>query len=658
MAELTNIDDRALADLLAAQRYDDLEASDPRRLLQELQVHQIELELQNRELRAAQQALEESRDRYADLYDFAPVAYATMNRSGQITQMNLTAAQLLGVERGRVLDPLLAPRLAPGDGRALLASLVRVLDTVDEESIEVTLVKAPEVQRNLRLVIRREGSHPPGEPATVCRVILLDVTEYTDLTRRLKEREVELERLAHYDALTGLPNRLLFAARLKQALLKAGREHLQVAVLFLDLDRFKTINNTLGHPAGNQVLKQAAQRMRDLVPQVDTVARLGGDEFAILLGALEQGDSAGQVANKLVASFEQPFAIDGQLRYVTASIGISLYPEDGEDAEILERNADAAMYRAKDKGRGTFRYYTEEMTARAFSQVTLEAALRQAIANREFVINYQPQHNLETGSIVGCEALIRWNHPLLGLIGPERFLPLAESSGLIVPIGVWMVSAVVAQMKGWREQGLLAGAAVWIGLSDRGIQDRSLAETIEGIFKAVDLEPATLTVEIAETLAMASPETESATGAVRRLQGQGIRVGIDAFGTGYPVSTSIDHLAVRELKIDRSFVARIPGDALGCSIARAAIALGQALGLRVVAEGIETQAQADFLKSEGCRIGQGFLFGPPLPAAELEAYVRGQSAQSPLPTLREAMTLAADAVVSATLPTLGTAVVP
>lgn len=399
-----------------------------------------------------------------------------------------------------------------------------------------------------------------------------------------------------------------------------------MAVLFLDLDRFKTINNTLGHPAGNLVLKEAAQRMRDLVLESDTVARLGGDEFAILLGALEHGDSAGLVANKLLASFEQPFAIDGQRRYVTASIGISLYPEDGEDAEVLERNADAAMYRAKDQGRGTFRYYTKEMTARAFAQVTLEETLRQAIANREFVINYQPQHNLETGSIVGCEALIRWNHPLLGLIGPERFLPLAESSGLIRPLGVWVVSTVMAQMKEWREQGLLAGAAVRIVLSDRGTEDENLTETIDGIVKAVHAEPGALTVETAETLAMASPE--SAAGAVRRLQRQRIRVGPDAFGTGYPASTVVDRSAVSELKIDRSFVARIPGDAVCCSIARAAVALGVALGLRVVADGIETQAQADFLKSEGCLVGQGFLFSPPLQAADLEAYARSQSTPS------------------------------
>ncbi len=634
MTDFRNLDNRSLDDLLATQRYDDLGTSDPRRLVQELRVHQIELELQNRELRAAQQALEESRDRYADLYDFAPVAYATINRSGQVTQMNLTAAQLLGVERGRVLDPILGTWLAPGDGRALLASLARVLDNGDEESIEVTLAKAPEVQRDLRLVIRREGSHPPGEPA--CRVVLLDVTEHANLNRLLREREVQLELLAHFDGLTGLPNRLLFVDRLKQAMLQARQEHLQVAVLFLDLDRFKTINNTLGHPAGNQVLKQAAQRMRDRVPEGDTVARLGGDEFAILLGSLEHGDSAGLVANKLLASFEQPFAIDGQLRYVTASIGISLYPEDGEDAEILERNADAAMYRAKDQGRGTFRFYTEEMTARAFAQVTLEGALRQAIAHREFVIDYQPQHNLETGEIVGCEALLRWNHPLLGLIGPERFLPLAQSSGLILPIGVWLVGTVVAQLKEWREQGLLAGAAVWINLSERDIQDQNLTETIEGILKAVDAEPGALTVEIAETLAMAIPEVTAVAGPIRRLQRQSVRVGIDDFGTGYPALAAVDRLAVRELKIDRSFVARIPGDALGCSIARAAIALGLALGQRVVAEGIETQAQAGFFKSEGCRIGQGFLFSPPLPAAELATYVRGQSTQSAPPDPRGA----------------------
>jgi diguanylate cyclase (GGDEF)-like protein len=381
------------------------------------------------------------------------------------------------------------------------------------------------------------------------------------------------------------------------------------------------INTTLGHPAGDQVLKQAAQRMRDLVREGDTVARLGGDEFAILLGALEHGDQAGLVAHKLLASFQQPFAVEGQQCCVTASIGISLYPAHGDAVDILERNADAALYRAKEQGRGTFRYYTQDMTALAVAQVTLEDALRQAIAKQEFVLNYQPQHHLDTGAIVGCEALIHWHHPLLGRIGPERFIPLAESGGLILPLGVWVVRTAAAQMRAWRDQGLLADTAVWVNLFNRDRQHQHLTQTIEGIVKAVNLEPGTLTVEVTETLAMANPASPA--GAIRRLQGFDIKVGRDAFDTadGAP---AVDRLAVRELKLDHSFVARLPGDPGGCAIAQAAIALGRALGLRVVAAGVETQAQADFLKAAGCRIGQGSLFSRALPAAAFEAYVRGQ----------------------------------
>ena len=751
MADFRNLDDGSLADLLTAPRPKALDVSDLDAALQDLQVHQIELELQNRELRTAQRALEQSRDRYADLYDFAPVAYATITRLGRITQMNLTAAQFLGVERGRVPDLLLGTRLAPGDGRALLSSLVRVLDDGEEESIEVVLGRSPGPQRELRLVIRREEAGSAGEPATACRMVLLDITEvkraqavvlaqrrflqsvvdgiadpirvtdmehqvllmnaaaraamgegtdgltgrsgaegrdgdchsvdapdpdpgpavlaggatvkvierrlgtdgqarwvervgaplrgpdgevlgviessrditeHIDLTGRLREREVQLEHLAQHDALTGLPNRVLFADRLQQAMLEAHREDRQVAVLFLDLDRFKVVNDSLGHPAGDQVLKQAAERMRALVREGDTVARLGGDEFAILLGALEHGTSAGQAANMLVESFKQPFVVDGRPRHLTASIGISLYPEDGDDVETLERNADVALYRAKDRCRGTFRFYTEEMTARVLAQVALEAALRQAIDHQEFVLYYQPQHDLESGAIVGCEALIRWHHPLLGVIGPERFLPLADATGLILPLAGWVVSTAAAQMKLWRNRGLLAGAAVWVNLSSRDIQNQTLAEMIEGILNAVDLHPGALAVEITETDVMAHPQ--SAAGVIGRLQRLGIEVGIDAFGTGYSALPAHGRLSVRELKIDQTFVAGVPSDAAGCAIARAVIALGRAWGVRVVAQGIETQAQADFLKAEGCRIGQGYLFSPALPAAEFEAYIQGR----------------------------------
>jgi len=750
MADFRDLSDRSLSDLLAALRRETLDLADHGRVVHDLQVHQIELEMQNRALREAQQALEESRDTYADLYDFAPVAYATVSRLGQITRMNLTAAELLGVPSGQALHLFLAARLAPGDGRVLLCALARVLESDEEETIEVGLGRPPQPRRDLRLIIRRERPLPAGGVPVQCRCALFDVTEIrraqaavlaqqrflqsvidgvadpilvigTDyrillmnaaaqaaagapavntagltcyrashgrdspcdsadhpcpmrqvladgtavtvihrhqgadgqarwielidsplrdaagavigviesarditahraLTEQLQEREVQLEHLAQHDPLTGLPNRLLFTDRLHQAIHLAHREHRAVALLFIDLDGFKSVNDSLGHPAGDQVLQQAAARMRALVREGDTVARLGGDEFILIIGALEQDNDAGLVAHKLLAAFRQPFAVAGQSLYVTASIGISLCPQDGTDVDTLIRNADAAMYRAKDQGRDTLRFYTEDMTARAFAQIAMERDLREALARGEFVLHYQPEIELATGRIAGLEALIRWQHPGRGLVAPDQFIPLAESTGLIVPISAWVVRTAAAQMKQWRDQGLLADAAVWVNLSNRDLQNRGLAEAIEGMLREVGLDPRALAVEITETWLMANPE--SAAGNIQRLQTLGIEVGIDDFGTGYSSLAALKHLAVSELKIDRSFVAGLPEDAAGCAIARAVIALSQALGIKVVAEGVETQAQADFLQREGCRIAQGYLFSRALPAAEFEAYVR------------------------------------
>jgi predicted signal transduction protein with EAL and GGDEF domain len=360
--------------------------------------------------------------------------------------------------------------------------------------------------------------------------------------------------------------------------------------------------------------------MRTLVRDGDTVARLGGDEFTIILGDLAQGGDAGPVAHKLVEAFKQPLEVNDRVLYVTASIGISLYPQDGADVETLVRNADAAMYQAKEQGRDTFRFYTADMTTNALAQVSLETALRQALAKEEFSLSYQPQHDLETGRIIGCEALIRWHHPVLGIVEPNDFIHLAESTGLIIPISTWVVRTAATQMKTWRAQGLLAHGAVSVNLSSRDIQSPNLAETVVDILDEVGLDPHALAVEITETWIMARPE--SAAFNILHLQTLGIDVGIDDFGVGYSSLTSLKRLAVRVIKIDRSFVAGLPDDAEGCAIARAVIALGQALGLKVVAEGVETQAQADFLQREGCRIVQGYLFSSALPAAEFAAYVR------------------------------------
>ena len=626
MADFRGLNDQSLAELLAALRREAADPADINSVVQDLQVHQIELELQNRELRDAQRALEESRDRYADLYDFAPVAYATLNRQGQITQMNLTAAHLLGVERGRVTDFTLGARLAPGDLRVLLATLARVLTRGEEESIQVALGRPPEARRDLRLVIRRERPRLAGEVPTACRVVLLDITADLELTRRLQEQEGQLQHLSQHDSLTDLPNRALFADRLNQAMRQTRRQDRQLALLFLDLDGFKSINDSLGHPAGDEVLKQVAHRLVGLVREGDTVARMGGDEFTLILETAD-AEAAGQVAHKLVAAFQPPFIVAGRALYVTASIGISLFPQDGTDVDTLVRNADTAMYRAKDQGRDSFRFYTEEMTARAFAKVSLEAALRLALVNQQFVLHYQPQHDLVTGRIVGLEALIRWHHPLLGVISPDRFIPLAESTGLIVPISAWVVRTAATQMQAWREQGLLAGTAVWVNLSNRDFQSQNLAQTIGDIATAAGLDPHALAVEITETWIMSNPAL--AAGTIRHLQTLGIEVAIDDFGTGHSSLAALKRLAVHELKIDQSFIAELPGDADGCAIAHAVIALGQALGLRVVAEGIETQAQADFLRHAGCLIGQGYLFSRALPAAAFADYVRARTALLP-----------------------------
>ncbi|WP_295430980.1 EAL domain-containing protein [uncultured Thiodictyon sp.] len=740
MATFRDPTDRLLADLFAALRRDVLNPAEPSRAHQDLQLHLTQLEREIRGRRTTQRSRYEPRDSRADLYDLAPVACATLDHHGRITQLNKAATQLLEVERQPAPGLVLGSRLAPADRRVLLASLARVLSKGEDESIEVSLGHPPAPGRDLLLVIRREPPSPAEEVPAACYVALLDITEvkrtqaaltrrqgflqsvidsvaapilvigtnyqvlltnaaalaagplaaegpdgpgpahavlagatavkmiqrhlgpdgrprwieligtplrspdgevlgviesaydittHVDLTEQLKERELQLTHAAHHDALTGLPNRFLLADRLNQAMRQAHRQNRQTAVLFLDLDRFKSINDSLGHAIGDQVLKQAAQRICAVVRESDTVARLGGDEFVVILTGLKEGSEAALPAETLLATLKEPFTVTTPPLAVTASVGISLYPQDGTDVDALLTHADAALYQAKGEGRDTFRYYTDTMTAHPFAQVSLEAALRQAVANQEFVLHYQPQHDLETGRIAGLEALIRWNHPLMGLIEPMQFIPMAESTGIIAPISAWVVRAAAAQMKAWRDQGLLSDAAVWVNLSTRDMQNPDLAAGIEDIVREAGLAPADFAVEITESWIMLNPE--AAAGNIRRLQTSGIDVGIDDFGTGYSSLAALKRLAVREFKIDRSFIAALPGGADDSAIARAVIALGRALGLRVVAEGIETQAQAEFLHTEGCQFGQGFYFSRALPAAEFEVYARAQP-QLPPPT--------------------------
>ncbi|WP_295392141.1 EAL domain-containing protein [uncultured Thiodictyon sp.] len=611
MATLQDLSDHALSEILAALRQETVEVTDLRRAMQDFQIHQLELEIKNRELRSVQQALAESRD----LYDFAPVAYATLDRRGRVTRMNLAAARLLGVAHERTTSLFLSSRLAPGGMWLLLAALEHVLDTGEEQSIEVDLAAEAEHPRTLRLVIHRGPDDPP-----TCLVALLDHTEQQRLAKQLQEREHDLVQLAHHDALTALPNRLLFVDRLAQLLRHARREQHQVALLFLDLDGLANINDSLGHPIGDRVLQESARRLREQMRDDDTVARFGSDEFTIVLGSMERGEDAALVAEKLLDAFKEPIEFPDRSLYVTVSIGISLYPQDGADVHTLVRNADAAMHQAKAHGRDCFQYYSQEMTTRAVAQFSVETALRQALAKGEFVLHYQPQHDLATGAIVGIESLIRWRHPQQGMIGAERFIPLAESSGLIIPIGAWVIRTAAVQLHTWREHGLLAGVTLWINLSHRELRTANLAERIAATLTGVHLEPGALAVEINDGKALA--ESASALANIRHLIELGIAVTIDDFGTGNTSLASLKRLAVRGLKIDGSVVHGLPGDANDQAIARAIIVLGEALGLRVVAECIETAEQAQSLKAAGCRIGQGYLFTRALPASEFEEYCR------------------------------------
>ncbi len=620
MTALQELSDAALDRVLSELRREAQDATDIRRVVQDMQAQRIELELQNRELRFARQALEEARDRYADLYDRVPIPLANLTRQGRVTQMNDAAARLLGVAADEGAGLFLGTRLAPGGVRLLLAALGRVLDEDQEETLAVTLEAGRERRRELRLIVRREPLRTPGEDGATCRVALIDLTERQRLVEQLRERERDLAQLAHHDALTGLPNRVLFTDRLGQALRQAHRLQHQLALLCLDLDGFKAINDSLGHPAGDRVLQECARRLRSLVRDSDTIARFGGDAFTLILAPLERGSDAGVVASKLLGCFKAPIEVDGRPLYLTASIGISLYPPDGSDADTLIRNADAAMNRAKYLGRDGFAFYTEDLTTRAFNQVSLETALRQAIDRGEFVLYYQPQHDLTTGRVIGIEALIRWHHPVLGLVGPEWFIPLAEASGLIIPIGAWVIRTAAEQLQAWRGLGLLTGTTLWVNLTNREIRAANLASAIATAVAAVGLEPGALAVEITDVRAVA--ESASATENIRRLLDLGIEVAIDDFGTGQSSLASLKRLAVRGLKIDGSFVAGLPGDGDDEAIARSIIVLGRALGLRVVAEGIESREQAEALAAAGCRIGQGYHFSRPLPAAEFENYCR------------------------------------
>ncbi|MDW7645994.1 MAG: EAL domain-containing protein [Desulfuromonadales bacterium] len=441
-----------------------------------------------------------------------------------------------------------------------------------------------------------------------------------DITER-KIYEEKLMHLATHDELTGLANRPLLLDRLEQSLHYARRSGCLVGVLLFDLDRFKVINDSLGHAFGDKLLCSLAKRLMQLVREADTVARLGGDEFVILLAEVAEPEDVGLVASKILQHLAKPFWVDNREILVTASLGISLYPKDSDEGATLIRNADMAMYRAKKNKRNSFAFYSPEMNQRILETLELEGGLRQALERKEFCLHYQPQVDLGSGHIVGCEALVRWQHPQRGMVPPDNFIPLAEETGLIVPLGTWVLRESCRQAREWQEQGL-SGLSVAVNISGRQFREPDFVATVERVLQESGLEPQFLELEITESVMMENVESAIMTWADLKLLG--VSLAIDDFGTGYSSLSYLKQFPIHSLKIDRSFVCDIVTDSNDAAIASSVIALAHTMGLKVVGEGIETEEQLQFLKEKGCNMGQGYLFSRPLPAEEIVLAIKSK----------------------------------
>ena len=428
-----------------------------------------------------------------------------------------------------------------------------------------------------------------------------------------RQAEARLHQLAHYDTLTGLSNRALFADRLSQTLASPLRQGRPAAVLYLDLDRFKVINDTLGHHTGDLLLQTVSQRLIGAVGSESMVARLGGDEFAIFLTEISSERDASLIAENILKTLTKGFMVEGQELFVTGSIGISLYPDDGEEAQTLMKRADVAMYRAKHQGKNNCQFYARTMDAQAGRTLSLETQLRRAVKNDELVLHYQPKVSLHTDQITGMEALVRWQHPDMGLIPPAEFIPLLEETGMIIEAGEWILRRACEQNLAWQRAGL-PPMPVAVNLSARQISQQNMVAGVADVLRQTGLDPRWLELEITESMLM--EQTETATVSLSELDAMGIHITIDDFGTGYSSLSYLKRFPISSLKIDRSFVKDIMTDHDNAAIASAVIAMAHSLKMPVIAEGVETAGQLEFLRAHGCDEIQGFYFGKPLPPNE------------------------------------------
>jgi len=440
------------------------------------------------------------------------------------------------------------------------------------------------------------------------------VAVFSDITA-IKRSEHEIAYLAHYDALTDLPNRLLFTDRAEQALTYARASKRGCALLLIDLDHFRNINDSLGHNVGDQLLRAVAERLHGLFGSSITLARLGGDEFGVLVENCRQVVQAAAMAQRIIDGLKEPFVLEEQELFISASVGISLFPDDALTAEELLRNSDSALFKAKRDGRDRYALYSEELTAHAQQRVELASELRRAIEQHELRVFYQPVHDLRGGKMLGVEALVRWQHPQRGLVPPGEFIPVAEQNGLITDIDAWVLNSACRQMRTWLEAGVQA-SFVAVNVSSRLFASGDLDRQVAQVLRETGLDPAYLELEVTESAVMEDPE--QAIEQLHRLRELGLRLAIDDFGTGYSSLLRLKRMPVQKLKIDQGFVAGLPEDEDDIAIVRVIIALAQSMGMQVLAEGIEQAGQARFLLENQCELGQGYWFAKPMPAEQID----------------------------------------
>ncbi len=460
----------------------------------------------------------------------------------------------------------------------------------------------------------------------VMHVIWRDISARKRAEQKLLEQKDILDYQAHHDALTELPNRILFNDRLEQGLEKAKRKKMDLALLFIDLDHFKQINDSLGHATGDKFLKMVTQRLKNNIRKSDTLARVGGDEFTIIMEDISSMEDSSLLAQKILNMLVEPFDIDGRVLYMTGSIGISLYPQDGENVDDLLKYADTAMYKAKDEGRNNFQFYSSDMTELALERVAMKTSLREAIKNEEFVVYFQKQLDASIEKTIGMEALVRWQHPSMGLLSPIEFINLAEETGMIIEIDNLVMKMAMEQISAWYKEGLEPGMLA-LNLTMQQLESDHFIQTLQNTMQSTDFKPEWLELEITEGQVMKKPE--EAIVKLNQINALGIKIAIDDFGTGYSSLSYLKRFPINKLKIDQSFIRDIPHNDEDVAIVKAIIALAQSLNLDLLAEGVETMVQKEFLLANGCKNIQGYYYARPMPAEEMEKHIQELNIEHP-----------------------------